>query len=192
MFLGRRLRCIACDHVFTAATNLAPPPPAGYRVLPEPTTPLPSPAPSETVGRARYHLPLCPGCRRPVGWDAAACPNCKLLLDPLDADDRGQWSRRRDAQPHRGQLIDSLGSVSLFAGALSLCTGPLGFFVALLAGVPALVMARNDLEQMQAGVIDPAGQSVTEFGRNKATFGMVLAMLFVLFFFLALGQLQNF
>ena len=191
MFLGQRMRCIACSGVFVATPDLAPPPSGepseaagGYPLRPEPTPSPRPPAPSETRGPARHRLPLCPRCHRPVTWQALGCPHCGHLLDPQDGDGRGQWARRRDAQPHRGRTIDSLGSFSLFGAVLSLCTGPLGVIVALATGIPALVMACNDLEQMRAGAVDSFGQSVTEFGRNKAILGVVLALLFGVFFFM--------
>jgi hypothetical protein len=197
MFLGQRTRCIACAKVFVASPDLAPPatphqeePPANIPVKPlaEPSPPPrlhPPMLPAEIAGRSRHRQPLCPCCHRPVSWEALDCPHCGHLFDPLDAHARGEWLRRRDSDTHRGQLIDNLGTFSMFGGALALCTGPLGILLALTLGIPTLIMAGNDLEKMRAGAVDPEGRSLTEFGRNKAIVGIVLAMLFGLFFLLA-------
>jgi hypothetical protein len=188
--LGRRVRCIACSGVFIASEGLdsrAKQPseePAGYPLRAEPAPPQ-APAPREH-GLARHHLPLCPRCHRPVGWEAADCPHCGHLLDPRDALFKEEQLVRRDAEPHRGQTIDTLGTLALLGGAVSLCgvTAPLGLLAALGLGIPALVMARRDLEQMRTGGVDPGGQPLSEFGRNKALVGIILGMMFGLFWFL--------
>jgi hypothetical protein len=177
LFLGRPTRCIACGHRFIAAPDVGAPARDRQEDSPYPvaTPPAPPVEKPQTAGRSHQRLPLCPGCHRPVGWEALECPECGHLLDPLDAFARGDWIRRRDAQPHRGQAIDTLGTLCLFGGALSLCIAPLAVPVALGFGIPALVMARGDLEEMEKGGIDPEGKGLTEFGRNKAIVGMVLA-----------------
>jgi hypothetical protein len=161
-------------------------PSTSYPLQPEAAPAVPAPRlPPEAAGLPRHRLPLCPGCHRPVSWETPACPHCGNLFDPLDAEGRGEWGRRRDALPHRGRLIDGLGTVSVFGALGSFCTGPLGALVALGCGLPALVMARTDLARMREGAIDPEGRSLTEFGQNKAVVGIALAVLGGLFFFLA-------
>jgi hypothetical protein len=91
---------------------------------------------------------------------------------------------RRDARPHRGGLVDLLGTISMLAGIMALCTGPVGITISLATGIPALVMARNDLEQMRLGTVDSQGIGKTDMGRLKARVGLLCAMLFGLFFFL--------
>jgi hypothetical protein len=172
-FLGRRTRCIACSAEFVAAPGVDPPTPA---VLPLPAA----------GGPGWSRLPLCPGCHQPVAWDAPACPGCDLPLDPADADGQGEWACRRDARRHRGPLIETLGSVCLWAGVLSLCVAPLAVPVGLLTGLPALLMARHDLSQMRRGAVDPGGRRITELGRNKVVAGLVLTTLFGLFWGLML------
>ena len=54
----------------------------------------------------------------------------------------------------------------------------LGLVAALATGIPALVMAKHDLEQMNANLLNPEGRRATEMGRNKALVGVVLAVLF--------------
>ncbi len=86
--------------------------------------------------------------------------------------------------PHRGPLIDTLGSISMATGALTLCTGPIGFTISLSTGIPALVMAHNDLARMRQGTVDPQGIGRTDAGRAKALVGIIMAGLFGLFVFL--------
>ena len=52
-------------------------------------------------------------------WEALACPHCSHLFEPESA--RGDPWDRRDAEPHRGKLIDALGSVALLAGTFGVC-----------------------------------------------------------------------
>jgi hypothetical protein len=114
------------------------------------------------------------------------------LLDPADVDGQGEWARRRDAMPHRGSLIDTLGSVCLLAGVLSICLAVLAAPVALGTGIGVLVMARHDMARMRRGEVDPAGRLQTEIGRNKAVAGLVLVMLFGLFWGLMLLEMFPF
>jgi hypothetical protein len=132
-------------------------------------------------------MPLCPLCHRPVSWEALVCPYCGHLFDPEDAHQRDErFPFRRDASAHRGKLIETLGTITLFGGALTFCTGGIGMVLALCTGVAALLMARHDLAQMKTGIVDPQGKSLTEYGQNKAIIGLVLALLFGLFLFLAI------
>jgi hypothetical protein len=119
-----------------------------------------------------------------VSWDVPQCPHCEHLFDPADAFRRVGWEGRRDAEPHRGGLIDDLGTISMLAGILTLCTGPVGMLVCLATGIPALVMARKDLEAMRLGKVDPQGHGKTDMGRVKALVGIILMVLFGLFFVL--------
>jgi hypothetical protein len=181
MLLGRRMRCIACSTVFVASPDLgSPPPPVADRQPSYPLHPQEEPAPPPAPvdirhGLSRLRLPLCPSCHRPVSWEDLDCPHCGHLFDPLDAGGRGDWSFRRDADAHRGKLIDTLGSISLLSGVLALCG--VGMVVALATGIPALVMAGNDLERMRQGTMDQQGRLVTEWGRNKAIGGVVIGLL---------------
>lgn len=50
-------------------------------------------------------------------------------------------------------------------GAAVLTLGILGLAVCAICGIIAFVMARNDLGEMAAGQMDPAGQGMTNAGR---------------------------
>jgi predicted Zn finger-like uncharacterized protein len=69
-----------------------------------------------------------------------------------DYGDRPRRRRRRYQQEHRGQLIMVLGILSFFIG------GP-------ILGLVAWIMGSNDLKEMRAGRMDPAGESQTNTGR---------------------------
>jgi hypothetical protein len=186
--LGCRTRCIACGTSFLAQAGQAsvPSPLAEGRYplqpLDEELSPPKPPTPER--GLPRHRIPLCPGCHRPVGWQALACPYCGHLFDPLDAERQMEGKARKDGEAHRGGLIDTLGSVSLAVGAMSFCLVGLGPAVALGTGVPAVAMANRDLDRMRTGMVDPAGRLATEHGRNKAVVGVVLALLTGLFWLL--------
>lgn len=190
LHLGKRTRCIACGSTFVAEPGPAPSlpeAPDSYPLHPQDKEQHKEESRSlKQRGLPRHRLPLCPGCHRPVGWEVLACPYCGHLFDPLDVKRPLTDARRRDGEMHRGGTIDTLGTVSLLGGVLALCTGPLGVLVALGTGIPAWVMASGDLPQMQSGVVDPEGRIPTEYGRNKAVVGIVLGMLFGLFWLLLL------
>jgi hypothetical protein len=184
--LGRRTRCIACGQVFRAGEQAERPPaePISYPLAPGDEDDVPAAPPPQLRGPARYRMPLCPRCHRPAGWQEPLCPYCGHLFAPEVADEQPPWARRRDGEQHRGTLIDNLGTLSLLGGTVGACLPGVGALLALATGIPALVMAGNDLKQMQQGVMDPDGHAATERGRNKAVVGVVLAVLFAVFFVL--------
>jgi len=54
-------------------------------------------------------------------------------------------------KPHRGNLI--------------LVLGILGLVICGFLGIPAWIMGKNDLQEMDAGQMDPSGRSLTNAGR---------------------------
>lgn len=72
-------------------------------------------------------------------------------------------------KPHRGTLILVLGILGLV-----LC-GPLG--------IAAWVMGQGDLKEMDAGLMDPSGRSLTNAGRIC---GIIATILFALGILIAL------
>jgi hypothetical protein len=179
-FLGRRVRCIGCAHAFVAE----PEPPA----QPLPGLPLPVRDRPVRQEEAPRDLVLCPVCHRPVGWEAPTCPYCGLELEPEEVTARTERLGRRDAEPHRGALLATLGNVSMIAGGLSLCLGGFGALVSVPAGLAAWVMAQRDLGLMRAGLMDARGRAQTEVGRVGGIVGLVLGLLFAAFYaFVYLG-----
>lgn len=69
-------------------------------------------------------------------------------------------------KPHRGVLILILGILSLV-----MC--------GLFTGIPAWIMGKNDLKEMAAGIMDPAGQNLTNVGKILGMISVVLTALFV-------------
>jgi hypothetical protein len=184
--LGRRVRCFGCGNSFVAA----PSPPAPER-KPPPPKPVPPRRAADEDEEEAVPLPFCPSCGRPVRWKARRCSHCGEEFEDESA--YGRPARRReppppqfDGLPHRGELITNLGNISLVVGCLSMCLFGLGAVVSVPLGVAAWVLAQNDLAQMRAGRMDPAGKTLTENGRGAAITGIALSLAivaaYVLFF----------
>ncbi len=189
--IGRPVRCISCDHRFTASSpaevetrRVGPLPPVEPPPAPERGPPHRRPAgepdedhrPPPGAGR-----PCCPRCGRPVDWEAFRCASCGEQLEFDGGCRRFRWPGlppRRDAEPHRGPLLSGLGTVALAAGGLTLCLAGAPLLVVLPLGVTTWVMASNDLKKMRTGEMDPEGRGATESARASAVIGMVLGVFF--------------
>lgn len=174
VLLGRRVRCFACRHSFIAEARPAAPPP-----IRSPSTPS---ADADSNERG----PFCPGCGRRITWRETACPYCGEELEPEDKP-HPAWQRaadliRRQYQSHRGPLILSLGNLSMFVGGLSLCTFGLGAVISVPLGILAWLMANHDLKHMREGRMDARGKALTETGRTAAAVGVILGMIFAIFY----------
>ncbi len=117
--------------------------------LPQREPPAPPPTPSRPSSRPRDDYEDDRPSRRPPRRD--------------DYDDDDRPSRRRHLSPHRGDTIQLLGILSFFIAGIIL--GPM-----------AWVMGNNDLKEMDAGRMDPAGRSSTNTGR---VCGMISTILHV-------------
>lgn len=153
--LDRRVRCPRCATSFVAGAER-----------------MAARARDTEATAGRENSPLCPGCHRSVDWEVEQCPDCGHLFEKYV----GAVPYRRDATPHRADVIDTLGNLSLAFGALSLCLSVLGVVVAVGTGLTALWMSGEDLNQMARGLVDPHGEARTRFGRNKAITGMLLGV----------------
>src|SRR5206468_1629105 len=71
--------------------------------------------------------------------------------DDYDYEPRPRRYGRRDAQPHRGALILTLGILSLVTCGL---LGPV-----------AWILGNADLEEIRRGRMDPEGEGLTQAGR---------------------------
>lgn len=199
--LGKRVRCIGCDHRFTASspaeaeTRRVEPlpayePPPSERPGPPPLPPgFDEPLP----GRPGAHdedapplpgaeLPCCPTCGHRVPWEALRCGHCgeELEIDPgyRRLRRRPRVRLRRDCEPHRGPLLAGMGNITLFAGGLTLCAAGLPLLLALPLGITTWVMAGNDLAKMRTGEMEDQGRAQTESARTSAITGIVLALFF--------------
>jgi hypothetical protein len=68
----------------------------------------------------------------------------------------------RFAKPHRANLV--------------LVFGILGLVVCVIFGIVAWVMGNNDLQEMDAGIMDPSGRDTTKIGRILGMIGSILGM----------------
>lgn len=173
--LGRQIRCVSCQGIFTATADPVsspPDPPAPNR---------PKPRPIRYKGR-QPSRPLCPCCQRPVAWTDAVCPYCGLEFDPEVPPEVTPGlpggPPRRDCESHRGSLISTMGNISLVVGGLSVCMCGLGAVVSIPLGIVTWALANNDLAHMSQGTMDPAGREATETGRTGAILGILLGALF--------------
>jgi hypothetical protein len=176
--LGKSIRCFGCRRTFVATASLA--------------SPSPPPSPRVEEGKSggyddlaeEEHGPYCPGCGRRISWRDLNCPYCGEELEP---DDERRFRMaglpdRRDCEPHRGALIQSLGNVSLTVGGLSLCMFGSGALISVPLGILVWVMATRDLDRMRDGRMDPRGQAQTETGRTGGIVGIILGLIFASFF----------
>jgi hypothetical protein len=119
-------------------------------------------------------------CGLSATWEDRSCRHCG---EPFESESAGptlfdERLRRRDSEPHRGQMIATLGTISMFFGGLALCLGGLGVLISGPLGIAAWVMANRDLALMQTGQMDPQGRHQTENGRAAGIVGLVLGVLF--------------
>jgi hypothetical protein len=83
-------------------------------------------------------------------------------------------------KPHRGTLILVLGILSFV-------------FCGIFTAIPAWIMGKNDLKEMDAGLMDPSGRSITNAGRILGMVAVILTILgiVVVIILAALGMLAQ-
>ena len=202
--IGQRVRCIGCDHRFTASspaeaeTRRVEPLPAyeppaadsSRRTGPPPLPPgFDAPSPTRRPGDADDEdappmpggeLPCCPACGQRVQWEAVRCSHCgeELEIEPGFRRFRRRGRMRRDCEPHRAPLLAGMGNITLFAGGLTLCAAGIPLLLALPLGITTWVMASNDLAKMRTGEMEDQGRPQTESARTSAITGIALAVFF--------------
>jgi len=98
-------------------------------------------------------------------------------------------------RPHRGPVILVLGILGLFTGLAGMVCCVLFALGSLGLSLPAWIMARHDLQAIDAGVMDPTGRGITLAGMILAIIGTVIVGLAVVLmvagfvFFLVMEQL---
>lgn len=136
----------------------------------------------------------CPECgwsglppRDPDG-EVLGCPICRSALDDpdvVDHDDQDEederpWEEpgehvRRDAEPHRGVLLLTLGIVTLVLATLASCTCGATGLVSLPMGAITWALAGQDLQRMRNRTMEP-DQGQTNAGRICAMVGTILSL----------------
>ena len=74
-------------------------------------------------------------------------------------------------KPHRGGVVLTLGIV--------------GVACCLVCGIIAWVMGKNDLREMDAGAMDPAGRGMTQAGKICGIIGVILQCIVLAFLILS-------
>jgi DNA-directed RNA polymerase subunit RPC12/RpoP len=189
--LGKHVRCSGCDDRFLATPDPPRPPNEASAAAARPSP--------RAERRARFDSdeedeeedwPFCPGCGRQVTWYDLVCPHCGEEFEeeqaprpvrPLELD--VSLPLRRDGEPHRGQLLLSLGIFSTVLGVSSVCFG-FGAVVSVPLGATVWALASHDLKRMQDGSVDPRGHGLTLRARGMARAGVVFGVLFAALFLL--------
>jgi hypothetical protein len=86
---------------------------------------------------------------------------------------------RRDCEPHRGELLCLVGTISAICGLTTICLVLPGL-VAIPAGILVGIIARKDLESMNAGLMDPRGRELCERARIRSGIAVASSLLALL------------
>jgi hypothetical protein len=84
---------------------------------------------------------------------------------------------RRDAEPHRGLLLEWMGGGSVICGVIGICFFPL-LLVSLTLGLAAYFLARSDLKKIQAGLMT-SGRGQTQEAKRLAVAGILFSIVVV-------------
>lgn len=121
-------------------------------------------------------LTQCPYCYEAIPPEADDCPVCgKPLNEPPPPPVPRRRRIRRDSEPHRGNTVFLYGLLSLIVAGVGLLLCPFFLCMSFPLGMVAILMANHDLRAMQAGNMDPHGESQTRSGRILGIIGIVLA-----------------
>ena len=66
------------------------------------------------------------------------------------------------------------GGLKPHRGVAVLVLGILGIVLCLICGIIAWVMGKNDLKEMDAGIMDPAGRGMTNAGKICGMIGVII------------------
>jgi predicted Zn finger-like uncharacterized protein len=147
------------DLAFRLNLSLDDDPPAGSRPRVDASSAseseVPRPRPP-ALNDDHDDLQDCPRCGKSTHRDYARCPYCGLRLSRT-GHERRPFLGRRDADPHRGGLVLTLGIIGLLG--IVLCA-PIG----TLFGMVAWILGHSDLKRMKRGDMDPEGEGMTQAG----------------------------
>jgi hypothetical protein len=162
--------------------------------------------PVAAESKPRAGIVKCAYCDERIAAGTPRCPNCGRYqpdqgLLPSDrveraADDRAGRHKLHGRehpggyQPHRGNLVITLGLVSIGAGLVAVLAScilavagvpamiGLGIGgIALGAGIPATLLGLKDSRRIKDGAMDPAGQGMTTGGWICGLIGAILGAL---------------
>jgi predicted Zn finger-like uncharacterized protein len=161
--LGKKVKCPSCKTMFKATIS-------GLKA----SAPSP-PVDEEEEVPSRHASGLSPSKRANVPSKRPAPPEDEDEEEEDEDDDRPRQRsgrrpirrRSRDLAPHRGTLI-------LVFGILGLLVAPLIF------GPIAWIMGNNDIKEIQAGRMDPEGESQTNIGRILGMISTILGIVGIL------------
>jgi hypothetical protein len=151
---GKLVKCPTCGKTFTAkAASAAPPAQLPVEELP----------PWEQGGQP---YPIPSGGRQGGGAAFEEEDDGYEVVDDRDESRRRRRRRGRYLAPHRGNMILTLGVISLFIMHIPL--GPI-----------AWIMGNSDLAEIRAGRMDPEGESSTNTGRICGMISTILSIVSV-------------
>ncbi len=93
------------------------------------------------------------------------------INQPPTAPTMAQPTVQGTLKPHRGGMVLTLGIV--------------GIACCLICGIIAWVMGKNDLREMDAGAMDPAGRGMTQAGKICGMIGVILQCIVLAFWLLS-------
>jgi predicted Zn finger-like uncharacterized protein len=157
--LGKKVKCPSCKTMFKAT--------AGGLQEPAESPPVEE----EEEVPSRRSSGLSPSNRSNLPGRRSSLPDEEDADEGEDEDRprrkagrRSLRKRNRNLAPHRGTLI-------LVFGILGLVVAPLIF------GPIAWIMGNNDIKEMQAGRMDPEGESQTNIGRILGMISTILGIM---------------
>jgi len=77
------------------------------------------------------------------------------------------------------------GALKPHRGGVVLTLGILGIVICFICGIIAWVMGKNDLREMDAGAMDPAGRGLTNAGKICGIVGVILQCVGLVFWLLS-------
>jgi hypothetical protein len=170
-YLGKKVQCPDCQHMFTAETTAVSAQPA--------SAPSAPPAPKSDDRR-----------RGDDYDDEDDRPSRRGRYDDdedddLEYDDIRRRRRHHDFAPHRGGLILALGIVGLVGWLV--CT------ILIVLGPIAWILGSADLREIHAGRMDPDGKGLTRAGQVCGIIGTIFMILGLLAIglFVVLNLLRN-
>ena len=144
----------------------AEPPPA-YQPPPPPAGSYPPPPPAAGPGAYPPPPPSAYPAPPPAPGGTPMAPPIGSYPPAFPPGPRGTYGAAAGLKPHRATLVLGLGIVGL------LCCGPLG--------IVAYIFGKNDLTEMDAGMMDPSGRGTTNVGKILGLVAIVFLVIQVVF-----------